>query len=63
MTVIDYLPVGKEAWPNVLLCRTKKVYYLKGCGLHYRLFNSKYTRINSWGGQKAAIRPLAHSVY
>lgn len=24
MTVIDYLPVGKEVWPNVLLSQTKK---------------------------------------
>lgn len=48
MTVIDYLPVGKEVWPNVLLSQTKKVHYLKGHGLHYRVFNSKYTQINSW---------------
>lgn len=24
MTVIDYLPLGKEVWPNVLLSQTKK---------------------------------------
>lgn len=24
MTVIDYLPVGEEVRPNVLLCQTKK---------------------------------------
>lgn len=49
MTFIDYVPVGEEVRPNVLLSETKKVYYFKGHGMHY----SPFFWINrSIGGQR-----------
>lgn len=47
MTVIDYLPVGEEVQPNVLLSQTKKCIISKVMACITVFSDSKYTWINS----------------
>lgn len=59
MTVIDYLPVGEEVRPNVLLSQTKKCIISKvmACITVFLL----QVHLDKQQNNSAAIRPLACS--